>query len=66
MKVFEKPNLGGGWKCPICGTNKNKKVVMVGVVGTQEGYNIQAEQIHLECLNLMYDKKWGMIYQKVR
>jgi len=65
MRVFKKPNLSSGWKCPICGTDEEKKVVLIGVVGTREGLNVQAEQFHLECINLWFDKKMGIIYQDV-
>lgn len=51
MRVFEKPNMTN-FKCPICGTSDNKPVVLVGIDGTQEGYNIQAVQYHLDCIEL--------------
>jgi hypothetical protein len=54
MRVFAKPNLSNGWKCPICKTSEEKEVVLIGVEGTQEGNNMQAEQFHLDCLELTY------------
>ena len=66
MRVFKKPNTGSGWKCPLCKKNDKKEVVLIGIVGTQDGYNIQAEQFHLDCLDLLWDKDTGIIYQKVK
>jgi hypothetical protein len=40
------------FKCPICGTSDDKEVVLIGIDGTEEGNNIKAEQIHLECIDL--------------
>ena len=51
MRVFNEPNMTG-FKCPICGTSDNKPVVLVGIDGTQDGYNIQAVQYHLDCIEL--------------
>ena len=56
MRIFDKPNKSNSWKCPICKTNDNKPVVLVSVEGTQEGNNVEAEQIHLECIDLTYYK----------
>jgi len=63
MRVIEKAN----WEkdvCPICKTKKDGKVVLVGIVGTQDGKTIQARQVHLDCLELLIDEEFGIIYQK--
>ena len=65
MRIFEKPNLSNDWKCPICGTSDIKEVVLIGIEGTQEDNNIQAEQFHLDCLNLVWNKSYEIIYQRV-
>ena len=52
MRVFEKPNLANNWLCPVCGTNDEKEVVLVSVAGTQKGSLCQAEQVHLDCIEL--------------
>jgi len=52
MRVFEHPNTSAGWKCPICKTDADKEVVLIGVAGTEEGHIMQAEQIHLDCIEL--------------
>ncbi len=66
MRVFNKPNKSAGWKCPICKTNKESEVVLIGVAGTQKGYNMEAEQFHLSCIDLLFSKELGIIYQKVK
>ena len=53
MRVFKEPNLSNDWKCPICGTNDKKEIVLIGKMGTQKGNNIEAEQVHLGCLDLL-------------
>lgn len=63
MRIFKGFNQDG--KCPICGTNEDKECVLIPIVGTQEGNISQAEQVHLDCLNLWYDKENGIIYQKL-
>jgi hypothetical protein len=65
MRTFKKPNLSDNWKCPICNTNELKEVVLIGIAGTESGNNIQAEQIHLDCIELTYDKTYNMLYQKL-
>ena len=65
MRTFKKPNLSGNWKCPICKTDSKKEVVLIGIRGTEEGNNMQAEQFHLDCLNLIWDKDVGCIFQRV-
>lgn len=65
MKVFKKGNWKGGIVCPICGTNKQGQVVLMGIDRTEEyglkeynlsflvsNGNIEAKQVHLDCLDL--------------
>ena len=66
MRVFNEPNISNNWSCMICKTADIKPVVLVGIEGTQEGFNIQAEQVHLECLELTYNKNIDVIYQGVQ
>lgn len=59
----------GNWKndsCIVCGTKDKGEVVLVGIAGTESEGNMQARQAHLKCVNLMFDKKWKFIYQKVK
>jgi len=66
MRIFEKPNLHGNWKCPICGTAKESPVVLIGIDGTENGNIMKAEQIHLDCIELSWNKQVGVIYQHIR
>ena len=51
MRVFEHPNLHN-FKCPICGESFDEPVVLVGIDGTEEGFNMQAQQVHVGCIEL--------------
>ena len=64
MRSFKHPNTNGSWVCPICKTNDDKPVVLIGIVGTQDGGNIQAEQFHLDCIELHYDREYHILYQR--
>ena len=47
-KVFEfNPN---GAKCPVCNTKAMKDAGLVMIHGTKEGPNVQAIQVHIDCL----------------
>ena len=37
MKIFNHPNTENNWKCPICHTNDDKPVTLIGIIGTEEG-----------------------------
>lgn len=65
MRVFKQGNWRHGAKCPICNTNKKEEVVLIGIVGTEEDNIIEGKQFHLSCLELLFDEKLGIIYQKV-
>lgn len=65
MRTFKEPNLSNDWKCPICDTNDVKEVVLIGIVGTESGNNIQAEQFHMDCIDLRLDKKLNILYQPI-
>jgi len=65
MRIFEEPNLSNPeWRCPICGTRNNKPVTLVGIYGTQNGNNEEAEQIHVDCLELTMYKDMNVIAMK--
>jgi hypothetical protein len=66
MRIFEHPNTSGDWKCPICKTNEDKQVILVGVDGTEEGNNMQAEQIHVDCIDLrLSNERYGSILYQI-
>lgn len=52
MRIFDEPNLFNDWTCPICGTSDIEPVVLVSIDGTEKDGIVQAEQIHLSCINL--------------
>ena len=65
MRTFKHFNKSGKDVCPICKTNDDKETVLIGVNGTQEGHNMQAKQFHLECIDLLFYPKQGIIAQKL-
>lgn len=64
MRIFEHPNKEMNWRCPICGKDTDKPVVLAGIYGTEDGGNIQAEQIHLDCIDLTYYKDMNALAMK--
>lgn len=64
MRVFKGFNQSGP-ECPVCNTKEDKECVLVGIAGTQEGRNIQAIPIHLDCLNPIYYPGESIIIQEV-
>ena len=63
MRIFKHANMFGGWECPICHTSEDKPVVLIGIDGTQDGRNEQAEQVHVDCLDLRLYSDRNVIYQ---
>jgi len=54
MRIFDHPNLDG-FVCPICGTSEDKPVTLVGILETLHDGIMQAKQIHVDCIDLLYD-----------
>jgi hypothetical protein len=52
MKIFQNANIACDWECPICHKNINKPVALIRIFGTQDGNNIEAKQIHVDCIEL--------------
>ena len=48
MKIFKGFNEKGK-ACPVCDTKENKPCTLVPIIGTQEGNNMQAMAIHVDC-----------------
>ena len=65
MRVFQHPNMGADWKCPICKMSEDKPVVLIGIEGTQEGHNMEAQQFHLDCIDPLYYKDRGVLAQVI-
>ena len=66
MRAFDHPNTSNDWVCPICKTNDDKPITLIGVDNTIDGNLMQAEQFHVDCIKLMLNKEFGIIYQKYK
>lgn len=51
MRIFDHPNTSGGFSCPVCKKADDKPIVLIGIQGTEEGMNMEAKQVHLDCLD---------------
>ena len=51
--------------CPICSTSKEGEAILIPINGTEDGNNMEAQPIHVDCLNLSLNKDLGLIYQKI-
>lgn len=65
MKIFQHANLEGKNTCLICEKAKDKPVVLIGISGTEKGNNMQANQVHVDCLELLYYPDHKLIAQKL-
>ena len=65
MRIFKHPNISFGWKCPICGTNEDKKVVLIGIYGTLKDKIMEAQQFHIDCIDLLYYPNQRILIQKL-
>jgi len=63
MKIFDNINKEG--KCFICNTNDDGEVTLIAIDGTQDGFNAEAEQVHVKCLRLNLNKDMRIVYQKL-
>lgn len=52
MVIFQYANTSNNWKCPICNTGSQEKVVLIPVTGTAKGNNMVARQYHIKCISL--------------
>lgn len=53
VRQFDHPNLSFGWRCKICGTQADRPVTLVAIPGTEDDGIVEAEQIHVECYELV-------------
>jgi hypothetical protein len=65
MKVFKQFNTTTDEPCPICGTKDEKEVVLIAIDDEVEGHNARALQVHLDCIELWYNKEFNLIYQRL-
>lgn len=63
MRTFKTMNTIAKHVCPVCKTQKAGEVVLIGIVGTEKDGIMESEQFHLACLELLYDKEKGFVYQ---
>ncbi len=54
MRVFEHANLHDAATCLVCEKPEDKPVVLVGIIGTEKGHNMEARQVHVDCLEFYY------------
>ncbi len=50
MKIF--PHFNTSSNCPICKKNDDKPCTLIPIVSTIEDNIAEAEQIHIDCINL--------------
>lgn len=50
MRTFSHPNFHEDQSCPICGLKTDLPIILVPIAGTANGGNIQAIQVHEECI----------------
>jgi hypothetical protein len=53
MRVFEGFNESKGKVCPVCKSAKNAPTVLVPIPGTDDGGNVECNQVHKECFDLV-------------
>ena len=63
MRIFDHFNGSGTDTCPICGTKDDKPTTLVTIKGTTEGNIAEAVQVHVDCIELVYDPKFSVVYQ---
>lgn len=64
MRIF--PQYNQATNCSICGTKKKGKALLISIDGTNKGKICKCEQVHLDCINLRYNKEMGILYQDMR
>jgi hypothetical protein len=52
--------------CPLCNEDTNKRIILIPIVGVEEGTTEEVVKVHLDCLleNLVYNPELGIIYCK--
>jgi len=43
-----------GDPCPVCKTKENKETTLIPIAGTQKDHNVEAMQVHVDCIDLCY------------
>ena len=60
MRTFK--GIGDG-KCIVCGTSKEGEVILVPVLGTSDGSISQAVPLHIDCIDLVYNRQAKILCQ---
>ena len=61
VREFQRPNWTDDIKtanhhCPICMTRDEKPVVLMPIKGTENDGNVEARQVHIDCLAYWFHK----------
>ena len=66
MRTFKHPNFLKGQKCPLCNTNADQEVMLIGIAETEKGSHMQTIQVHTKCISegLRYFKNLKFIGAK--
>ena len=65
MRIFDHPNLTN-FTCPLCNTNEDYPVTLIGIEGSEDGNIVEAVQVHIKCLKLLYYKEDSIIAMFIR
>ena len=67
MRVF--PNFPKDTKCPICGTNEDKKCFLLPIDNAQNKNICEVQPTHVDCVKLetfRLNKECKLIYRKIK
>lgn len=66
MKIFKKMNVTID-PCIVCGKKTQKAVTLIPIEESIDpnSNNVQALQVHVDCLELWYRKSVNLFYQKI-
>jgi hypothetical protein len=65
MRLFE--NFPQSVRCPICGTNENKKCFLMPIDGTQDENVAECVPVHADCISerlgdFRFNREMGIAY----
>lgn len=63
MRTFK--GIGSG-KCVICKTSNKGEVILVPIEGTEDDGICEAQPIHVDCINLSFNRDHGLLYQRIK
>jgi len=52
--------------CILCRTNDDKPCILIPIDGTEDGWNCEAEPVHVDCMliGFRYLKEAGVVYRR--